>query len=220
MTYLPREVQPNPVILVKGKVINNKGEAVSAEINFESLTTKEKKGTTVSDPQTGTFSLVLPYGDNYGFYAQAEGHIPAHENADLRDKEKLYKEVEVKLVLPKLEVGEEYIINLFFESNRSEIKKESEPELDRLGQILIKNPDISVLIEGHTDNIGRNEDNLKLSLDRAGAVAEYLITRHNIAKARLKVAGHGEEVPLVGNDTPENRAKNRRVVFKIIKKTK
>lgn len=221
MTYLPREVQPNPVTLVKGKVINNKGEPISAEINFESLTTKEKKGTTVSDPQTGTFSLVLPYGDNYGFYAQAEGHIPAHENTDLRDKEKMYKEVEVKLVLPKLEVGEEYIINnLFFDFNRADIKKESEPELDRLGQILLKNPDISVLIEGHTDNIGRNEDNLKLSLDRAGAVADYLINRHNIAKSRLKVAGHGEEFPLVPNDSPENRSKNRRVVFKIIKKTK
>ncbi|MCB1179471.1 MAG: OmpA family protein [Leptospiraceae bacterium] len=221
MTYLPREVQPDPVILVKGKVTDNKGKPISAAINFESLTTKEKKGATISDPNTGTYSIVLPYGDNYGIYGQADGHIPAHKHKDLRELGGQYKEVEVDLVLPKLEVGEEYIINnLFFDFNKSEIKKESEPELDRLGDILIKNPSISVLIEGHTDNIGRNEDNLKLSLDRASAVADYLNSKHKVDKTRLKVAGHGEEFPLVENDSADNRAKNRRVVFKIIKKSK
>jgi outer membrane protein OmpA-like peptidoglycan-associated protein len=222
MTYLPQEQKPNPVILVKGKVTNNKGQPLSAEINYESLITKQKKGTVISDPNTGTFSLVLPYGENYGFYAQAEGHIPSHGNADLRNLENnTYKEVEVNLVLAKLEEGEEYVLkNVFFDFNSAVLKPESEPELDRLGNILNKNPHLSVLLEGHTDNIGRNEDNLALSLARANSVADYLHTKHGIARNRLQTAGYGEEFPLVPNDSPENRAKNRRVVFKILKKGK
>ncbi len=222
MTFLPKEQRPNPVILVKGKVTDNKGKPLSAEIIYESLITKEKKGTVISDPNTGSFSLVLPYGDNYGFYAQAEGHIPAHNNADLRGMENLtYKEVHVNLSLAKLDEGEEYILqNVFFDSNSAVLKKESEPELDRLGDILNKNPNLSVLIEGHTDNIGKSEDNLILSLNRANSVAYYLITKHNIPAFRIRTAGLGEEFPIAPNDTPENRAKNRRVVFKIIKKVK
>jgi outer membrane protein OmpA-like peptidoglycan-associated protein len=219
MTFLPKEVKPNPVILVKGKVKDNNGNPLSADITYESLTTKQKIGNTVSDPNTGTFSIVLPYGENYGFYAQKKNYMSAHNHTDLRELQSSYKEVEVELVLPKIEVGEEMIIkNLFFESNRSDIKKESEPELDRLGKILLDNMDIEVLIEGHTDNVGKNEDNLALSLGRANSVAQYLMKNHKIHPDRLKVAGHGEELPLFPNDSPENRSKNRRVVFKILKK--
>jgi outer membrane protein OmpA-like peptidoglycan-associated protein len=222
MAYLPQEQKPNPVILVKGKVTNNKGKPLSAEINYESLTTKEKKGRVISDPNTGSFSLVLPYGENYGFYAQAENHIPAHNNADLRNLENnVYKEIEVNLVLSELEVGESFVLkNVFFDFNSAVLKKESESELDRIGNILIKNPNLTVMLEGHTDNIGRNEDNLRLSLDRANSVADYLIGKFNIPKTRLKTAGYGEEFPLAANDSPENRALNRRVVFKILKKEK
>lgn len=218
MTYLPKEVKPNPVILVKGKVKDNKGNPLSAEISYESLTTKQKIGTTISDPNTGDFSIVLPFGENYGFYAQKKDYMSAHNHTDLRNVDSSYKEVQVELVLPKIEVGEEIIIkNLFFETNKADIKKESEPELDRLGKIMNENPNLEVLIEGHTDNVGKNEDNLALSLARANSVAQYLIKNHRVTSNRLKVAGHGEELPLVPNDTDANRAMNRRVVFKILK---
>lgn len=219
MTYLPQEVKPQPVILVKGRVINSKGEPVSADITYESLTTKEKKGTTVSDPKTGTFSLVLPFGENYGFYAQKENHIPVNKNADLRNVDNSYKEVEVEIILPKIEAGQEIVINnLFFESNKADIKKESEAELDRLAKIMLTNPDIQVLIEGHTDNLGGTENNMVLSQARANAVALYLTQNHGIDSNRLKTIGMGETAPLFPNDSMDNRAKNRRVVFKILRK--
>ena len=219
MTYLPQEVKPQPVILVKGRVINNKGEPISADIAYESLSTKEKKGNTVSDPKTGTFSIVLPFGENYGFYAQKSDHIPVTKHADLRNVDNSYKEIEVEIVLPKIEVGQEIVINnLFFESNKADIKKDSEAELDRLAKIMHSNPDIQVLIEGHTDNLGGSENNLVLSQARANSVALYLIQNHNIDPSRLKANGIGETNPLYPNDSNENRAKNRRVVFKILRK--
>ena len=219
MTYLPQEVKPQPVILVKGKVVNHKGEPISADIAYESLTTKEKKGTTVSDPKTGTFSIVLPFGENYGFYAQKPEHIPVTKHADLRNVDNSYNEIEVEIVLPKIEVGQEIVINnLFFESNKADIKKDSEAELDRLAKIMFSNPDIQVLIEGHTDNLGGTENNIVLSQARANSVALYLIQNHNIDPARLKTNGLGESSPLYPNDSNENRSKNRRVVFKILRK--
>ena len=80
------------------------------------------------------------------------------------------------------------------------------------------NPDIEVLIEGHTDNLGGYDNNIVLSQARADAVATYLIQKHNIVPTRLKASGVGETSPLYPNDSNENRSKNRRVVFKITKK--
>lgn len=218
MTYLPQEVKPNPVILVKGIVKDEKGNPLAANIEYESLETKENKGTTISDPNTGKFSIVLPFGENYGFFAKKEGYLSVNRNKDLREADKNYNEVEVELILPKMEKGNEIIINnLFFESNRSEIKKESEPELDRLGEVMKKNMNMEVVIEGHTDNVGQNNDNKVLSLARATAVAQYLITRHGIASNRLQVEGKGEAYPIDFSNTVEGRARNRRVVFKIVK---
>ena len=67
MTYLPDEAKPNPVIIVKGKIVTDKGLPLGAEVYYESLTTKENKGSTISDPKYWKFSIVLPYSDNYGF---------------------------------------------------------------------------------------------------------------------------------------------------------
>ena len=101
---------------------------------------------------------------------------------------------------------------------KADIKKESEAELDRLAKIMQSNPDIQVMIEGHTDNLGGTDNNLVLSQARANAVALYLIQNHGIDASRLKPVGLGETTPLYPNDSFENRAKNRRVVFKILRK--
>jgi outer membrane protein OmpA-like peptidoglycan-associated protein len=218
MTFLPNEVKPDPVIIVKGKIKTDKGVPLAAEIFYESLTTKANKGSTISDPNTGDYTIVLPYGDNYGFHATKEGHLPFHQNKDLREIEKQYKEIEVDMTLPKLEKGGEIVINnLFFESNRAEIKKESEAELDRLGEVMKVNKNMEVVIEGHTDNVGKNADNIALSLARANSVADYIIQKFSIDKSRLKVDGRGEDAPISDNNSADTRAKNRRVVFKILK---
>ena len=105
--------------------------------------------------------------------------------------------------------------NILFESDKSLLDKRSFPELDRLIQILKQNPEIKIEIQGHTST-GRTEDfNLKLSQERADAVANYLLEK-GIEKERIQAKGYGSSKPIAPNTTEANKAKNRRVSFKIL----
>ena len=94
---------------------------------------------------------------------------------------------------------------------------ESFLELDELINYLKKNNDIKVRIEGHTDNVGLEQDNIKLSSNRAKTVFDYLL--HNeISIDRISYKGFGESRPINDNTTEEGRAKNRRTSFIILNK--
>ena len=101
------------------------------------------------------------------------------------------------------------------DSKMFEIKSESTPELDNLVQLLKENPTLKIQISGHTDNVGKPEDNLTLSNNRAQAVVEYLMSK-GIQKIRLSFQGYGATLPLDNNTTEEGRAKNRRTEVKVI----
>ncbi len=106
--------------------------------------------------------------------------------------------------------------SVFFDSDKSKLKPESFPSLDSLVGFLKMNPEDQIEISGYTDNSGDEEKNLKLSRDRAEAVAKYLIAK-GISKERITWNGYGSANPLVSNDTPEGRAKNRRVEYRLIR---
>ncbi|EPG50422.1 OmpA family protein [Leptospira kirschneri] len=221
MAYLPKEMRPEKVVVVNGKVLDTDGNPLSADIHYESLKSHEKIGSAKSDPSNGNFSIILPFGENYGFYAQKKGYLPVSQNLNLTSKKKFSEKVEVILQLPPIrDRGSIQINNLFFESKSFQIAPESAPELDRLAEIVKENPDIEIQIEGHTDNVGKKKDNLILSEKRAAAVAEYLFQKHSISKARIQTKGFGDSVPLSKNDSEEARKKNRRVNFTILKKSK
>ena len=107
------------------------------------------------------------------------------------------------------------IQNINFETNSSALNASSYEELDRLVDNLKMNSDISIELSAHTDDIGSDAYNFKLSDQRAASVAEYLITK-GIGKKRIISKGYGKTMPLVPNDSDENRAKNRRVELKVI----
>ena len=101
-----------------------------------------------------------------------------------------------------------------FDFNSAEIKPESYTLLDEFGKALNGGLfDAKFIISGHTDSIGSNEYNHKLSVARAQAVVYYLKTIHNIPSMRMSVNGHGESQPIATNETDEGRYKNRRVEF-------
>ncbi|HWE29742.1 MAG TPA: OmpA family protein, partial [Polyangia bacterium] len=105
---------------------------------------------------------------------------------------------------------------IHFGTNTAEIKPDGMQLLDEVGDVLVKNPGIrKVRVEGHTDNRGDANHNLELSKQRAAAVVAYLV-KEGIAPARLESEGYGASQPLVPNLTAANRAKNRRVAFKIL----
>jgi len=105
---------------------------------------------------------------------------------------------------------------VLFDTNKSEIKPEFNPELDAVVTVLEKNLALNVKIKGHTDSTGTAAYNMKLSENRAKAVMEYLIKK-GIDKDRLSAKGYGLTQPIASNDTKEGRAKNRRVELTPVK---
>ncbi|MBK7378671.1 MAG: OmpA family protein [Ignavibacteriales bacterium] len=103
-----------------------------------------------------------------------------------------------------------------FAFDKSKITPESEKILMDALNTLKNNEDVSVEISGHTDNVGSDAYNQKLSLRRADAVKGWLVSK-GISSDRLTSVGYGESKPKVPNDTPENMNLNRRVEFKQIK---
>jgi outer membrane protein OmpA-like peptidoglycan-associated protein len=104
--------------------------------------------------------------------------------------------------------------DITFETGKADLKPESNEELDRLVSLLEGNQTIKVEISAHTDDVGNDDSNMKLSEKRAKTVVDYLVSK-NIKADRMIAKGYGETQPLVPNDTDENKAKNRRVQFKI-----
>lgn len=115
-----------------------------------------------------------------------------------------------------IKVGEKVQLkNIFFENGRYYILPESYSELNKLVQYLLRNPQMEVQINGHSDNSGSKAKNQRLSEQRAREVFEYLIKKG--VQNKLYFKGYGSSLPIAGNDTDIDRAKNRRVEFEIIK---
>lgn len=101
---------------------------------------------------------------------------------------------------------------IFFDYDKASIKPVSYPVLDEVYKVMVENPEVSVEVQGHTDNQGAADYNKKLSQARAESVMEYLVKR-GIAPTRLTAKGYGLEVPIASNLTEIGRAQNRRVEF-------
>jgi outer membrane protein OmpA-like peptidoglycan-associated protein len=215
---LPQPVKPDPVVLVKGRVLNAKTKKpVEATIRFENLATQKESGEAVSGITNGMYQIALPYGVNYGVYARAEGYLSVNENIALKDSGE-YAEVVRNLYLVPIETGESLRLNnVFFEQGRPLLMAESYPELNRLVLIMNEHPSMVIELSGHTDNQGNPSGLMVLSQDRVAAVKKYLV-EHGIAARRIVGKGYGGSRPLVKNDSEESRKMNRRVEFKIIKK--
>jgi len=104
--------------------------------------------------------------------------------------------------------------NILFDNAKWDIKPESNTQLETLLQYLKKNARTEIEVNGHTDNVGNDNDNLTLSDNRAKAVYDYLIQK-GISKSRLSYKGFGETKPIANNETIEGRQRNRRVEFVI-----
>lgn len=103
------------------------------------------------------------------------------------------------------------VYGVYFSFARDEIRAESGQVLQEIASVLTRHPDWRLRIDGHTDDVGDDAANLDLSRRRAAAVKAALASRFRIAAARLSTAGYGESSPQDRNDTPEGRARNRRV---------
>jgi outer membrane protein OmpA-like peptidoglycan-associated protein len=103
------------------------------------------------------------------------------------------------------------IYGIYFSFNRAVLRPESDRVLKEISGIMKAHSDWKLRVDGHTDGIGNDKANADLSRRRADAVKAALVTRYGIDAARLTTAGYGESAPQDTNDTPEGRARNRRV---------
>ncbi len=216
----PKDIKSEPVVLVSGKVIDGKTGKVplNAQVIYEDLTNGNELGVATPDPITGIYKVVLPYGKNYGITTKIDGYVGTSQNIDLSKITGKYLEIEGKdMTVKPVEVGVKVEMNnIFFEFGKAELKSESYPELNRIASFFKSNTKIVSEISGHTDNVGTDEVNNKLSQERADVVRNYLLTQ-GVAGEKLTAKGYGKNKPKVANDTPENQAINRRVEFEILK---
>lgn len=217
---LPEIFKPLPVVLIKGRVLDSKtGQALpDVKIFFEDLSNGKEVGVAKSNPINSEYQIVLPSGANYGYLAEYPGYVSVHSNMDLTQLNE-YTEIQQNLYLSPIEIGQTTAINnVFFDFNKYELKKESHLELDRLIKLLVSYPNMKVEISGHTDNIGSESYNDKLSYNRANAVVQYILQKSGIEASRVVSKYYGELNPVADNSTAWGRHQNRRVEFKIIAK--
>jgi OmpA-OmpF porin, OOP family len=113
--------------------------------------------------------------------------------------------------------GEVLVLDkVWFDYNASNLQKSSSTQLDKLVFYLEKNPNMHILVKGHTSSEGTTEYNMKLSEARAQAVVNYIISK-GISVGRLTYKGFGETQPVTTNEGEDNRQKNRRVEFEVIR---
>lgn len=121
----------------------------------------------------------------------------------------------VELTVEEQEVINKVFSNLTFQTGKTVISASSYESLDLLSDLLIKKPSFKLLIEGHTDNVGKAAANMKLSQTRSDAVKKYIVGK-GIDAARITAKGYGQTKPVADNKTAEGRAQNRRVEFTIL----
>jgi outer membrane protein OmpA-like peptidoglycan-associated protein len=217
MVTLPINMRPTAVITLSGTVKDDKGMPLEATIRYEDLSTKKVLGELKTNPNDGTYFMILQPGKNYGYFASKDGYIHDSKNLDLR-KLKTNKNTDLTqnfvLKQAKTVVASKQSIeisNLFFDTGKWEIRSESYPDLDRWIKIL-KNypPSQEFVITGHTDNVKGKISNEELSKNRANEVLKYLIV-NGIDKQRLSVKGYGDTKPRATNKTEQGKQLNRRV---------
>jgi len=217
---IPEGIRPEPITYVKGKIYNSRTkEPLEARFELIDLQSQNSVAQSQSEPD-GSFFMTLTSGKNYMVNVSKDGFLFYSGNFSLQDvRADIHKPYLIDIPLDPIDTG--YVVelkNVFFDVNKWELKGESTAELDKLIRFLVKNPRVKIEISGHTDNTGERKNNLLLSGNRAKAVYDYLILQGKIDPTRLTYKGYADMKPLVPNDTPENKARNRRTEFKVIGK--
>ena len=212
---LRADIRPYKTVYVKGRVFDkktNKGLPSTVELIDNN---NNKALMKIQTDEVGDYFITLPKGKDYTFSVNRKGYLFYTELYELKNKEadSVYKK---DIALQAVELNAKVILkNIQFQTNAYQLLPISLIELDKLLQILNENPSLKVEISGHTDNIGKAEDNNKLSTNRAKSVVDYLVSKGIIIN-RLSYKGYGSTKPIAENTTEKGRAQNRRTEFMIV----
>ncbi|UKT65650.1 OmpA family protein [Pedobacter mucosus] len=214
---IPEQAKPLKISYVKG-IVKDKDSKQIIESNVQVVDLKSNQTVfdDYTDPETGQFLAVMPIGSNYLFNVSAEGYMFYSENFELKT-ENSSKPFQIEVYIEKIKAGANVTLkNIFFDTNKYDLLPVSIRELEVLINFLNENQKVNIEIQGHTDNVGDNYLNEKLSFNRAKAVNDYLI-KNNISAARLTFKGFGASKPIADNKTETGKRNNRRTSFLITK---
>lgn len=213
---LYESARPGKITYVKGKVYDIRSKAPLGA-HFELIDLESGKSVIESDANSGNgeFLVTLPVDKNYALNVSHSGYLFYSANFALKELADKSKPFLMDVPMQPIDTGSVVELkNVFFETAKFDLKPESKAELNKLVNFLNVNKTMKGELSGHTDNVGDKKMNLTLSLNRAKAVYDYLVT-NGIDPKRLTYKGYGDTRPKVKNDTDENRAINRRTEFKI-----
>lgn len=210
-------IKPDPVAIVSGKVLDAiSKKPVSSSVASELFQENKEQQQVEYDPETGEYKMILPTQKAYTLTANKEGYFPATETLDL-SKDKRFRDIKRNLYVIPIVAGAKIVMReVLFEQGKYDLVTGANAELDRVFDMMGKYPQMELLIEGHTDNQGEWEPNMKLSEDRVRVVKEYL-TGKGIAPERIQTKAWGPSKPIANNESEEKRKLNRRVEFTIVK---
>lgn len=210
---VPEKFMPKPVTYVAGKVLDVKsGLPLMARVKVVELSS----GKVVFTDSVSDFFIPMQAGGNYALFATAKGFMPQSLNFQ-PTASTLDKPFYVEAKLAPIDAKQVFVLNnIFFDTDKFELKPESKEELTIVVELMKSNPAMVIEISGHTDNQGLADYNLKLSESRAKSVVGYLVAA-GVKVGQLKYSGYGATKPTSTNDTESGRAMNRRIEMVILK---
>ncbi len=225
---LPDHLRPTRTIYFEGVVFDAVTERrLPGKFQLIDLKSGEEIIVSEADKVTGEFMVSLPLNREYALNVSYPGYTFFSQNFNMIDpdgKEAFHMDVPmVPISSPEIGIT---LKNVFFDLAKSTLRPESHVELNKLAEFMLQNPELNFEIGGHTDTRGDDQQNQRLSQDRADAVVRYLISK-GVDAARLKSKGYGESMPKITDaeiDALTSEAQkeaahqeNRRTEYKIVK---
>src|SRR5690606_17002683 len=165
---VPEAMRPQPTVVVNGVVMSAKGnQPIGAYVLIEDLNSGELIAVSKSNSLTGKYLVVLPAGRTYSVSANKESFFFHSELFDVPMTAK-YQEIKKDIILKPIEKGAKIVLNnIFFETGKATMSPQSRVEMEKATELLKENATMVIEVGGHTDNVGDDDFNMKLSHDRA-----------------------------------------------------
>ncbi|MDQ3048502.1 MAG: OmpA family protein [Bacteroidota bacterium] len=217
---LYKEARPDEVAFFKGKVdIKGPAESKSFKVEVKDAVTKKVTEAMV-DTITGNYSVVVntKVKNDLIITVKKDDHAFSSQLVS-KDSIKNSKPIKANLETTPVEVGKTYTLNnIYYNTNSANLDPRSMIVIDEFVEFLKANPSIKIEVYGHTDNVGKPQDNLALSADRAFTVRDLLLEKGVDEKRLVNFKGFGSANPIADNSTEAGRSKNRRTEFVIVSK--
>jgi outer membrane protein OmpA-like peptidoglycan-associated protein/Tol biopolymer transport system component len=216
MFELHEEARPSPVTYMRGVVFDRETQKpLAAGFQLLDVVSGEVVLQATSDQVSGDFLVAIPTERELALNVSKAGYLFFSEHFSYEAREDLQPYIR-DIPLQPIRKGETVILrNIFFDTDRYDLRAESRAELRKLVELLEQNPGMHIRINGHTDSTGSPAYNQRLSENRARSVYDFL-TAQGIESNRLSYQGFGETMPIDTNETEEGRANNRRTEFEIV----